>query len=135
MDLMDFHKLRRAVQVSAYPGSDRDVATMESDLRDLLLSSRMFESVEVERTGDQDQLVIALCRFKPEFQEAEIAREVERLWTERMRYPFWEAHSLLVDPEFVEFEAATRNSDSGHYVTVHMVAEAARLPMQREPQD
>ena len=31
----------------------------------------------------------------------------------------------------VEFEAATRYSSAGHYVTVHLVAQKAAIPVQR----
>ena len=41
----------------------------------------------------------------------------------------------MVDKEHVEFEAATRNSNSGPYVTVHLVAQKARIPAQRVPMD
>jgi hypothetical protein len=30
-------------------------------------------------------------------------------------------------------EAASRQSDGGHYVTVHLVAQKARIPSQRAP--
>ena len=135
MDLLQFHKMRTAVQHNAYPGSVGDVASMETELRDLLMATGLFEDVEVEKTGDPDQLVIGLCTYAPDFSEDDVATAIERLWDDRVRYPFWEAHSLLVDQGHVEFEAATRNSDSGHYVTVHMVAQKARIPMQRMPAD
>ena len=35
--------------------------------------------------------------------------------------------------EQVEFEAATRSSNSGHYITVHVVAQKAQIPAQRRP--
>ena len=135
MNLMQFHTLRTAVQGNAYPGSTTDVATMEQNLRDLLMDSGIFEEVEVEHTDDPDRLVIGLCRFKPHYSEQDIAAHLEHLWHDRVRYPFWEAHTLVVDDEHVEFEAATRNSDTGHYVTIHMVAQKARIPAQRVPMD
>ncbi len=131
MDLLQFHKMRTAIQDNAYPGSGQDVATMESNLRDLLMASGLFEEVEVEHTDDPDQLVIGLCTFRPEWSEADIARAIEGLWQNRVRYPFWEAHALLVDEEQVEFEAATRSGGGGHYVTVHLVAQKAEIPAQR----
>lgn len=135
MDLMHFHKMRTAIQGNAYPGSGQDLATMETNLRDLLMASGLFEEVEVEHTDDPDQLVIGLCHFRPEYSEADVGRAIERLWDERVRYPYWEAHSLVVDDEYVEFEAATRTSPTGHYVTVHMVAQKAEIPVQRVPVD
>lgn len=135
MDLMQFHKLRRAIQVNAYPGSGPDLASVEGNLRDLLMASGIFESVEVDHTDDLDRLVIALCEFRPELDEFDIAARIEELWHDRVRYPFWEAHSLMVDREHVELEAATRGSSTGHYVTLHLVAKKARIPAQRAPMD
>jgi hypothetical protein len=135
MDLLQFHKMRTAIQGNAYPGSGTDLATMERNLRDLLMASGIFEEVEVEHTDDPDRLVIALCHFKPDYSEQDVAAHVEQLWHDRVRYPYWEAHTLVVDKEHVEFEAATRSSNTGPYVTVHMVAQKARIPAQRAPMD
>ena len=95
------------------------------------MSSGVFEEVEVEHTDDPDQLVIALCKFLPYFTERDVARHLERIWADRVSYPFWEAHAVHVEDEHVEFEAASRHSSGGHYVTVHLVAQKARIPAQR----
>ena len=131
MDLLQFHRMRTAVQDNAFPGKEEDLATVEQSLRDLLMSSGVFEEVEVEHTDDPDQLVIALCKFLPYFTERDVARHLERIWADRVSYPFWEAHAVHVEDEHVEFEAASRHSSGGHYVTVHLVAQKARIPAQR----
>jgi len=133
MDLSHYHRLRTAVQDNAYPGSVTDIAPMETNLRDLLMASGIFEDVEVEHTDDPDQLVIALCHFRSEYSEKDVAEHLENLWDDRVRYPFWEAHALVLEKEQVEFEAATRTSSSGPYVTVHLVAQKAQIPAQRRP--
>jgi hypothetical protein len=135
MDLLQYHKMRTAIQGNAFPGSGADVATVEGTLRDLLMDSGLFENVEVDHTDDPDQLVIALCEFRSDLNEADIAGQLERIWHDRVRYPYWEAHALRVEREHVEFEAATRHSSGGHYVTVHLVAQKARIPAQRVPID
>jgi len=121
------------VQGNAVPPSGVALASMEGDLRDQLMASGLFEEVEVETTDDPDALVIALCQFKPDVSEADIAGALEHMWQDRVRYPFWEAHTVIVQPEYVEFEGATRFSSAGHYATVHLVAQKARIPAQREP--
>lgn len=133
MNLAQFHSVRTALQGNAYPGRGRDLMTVESSLRELLLASGLFEDVEVERTDDPDQLVIALCRFDPGYSEVDVARHLERVWRDRLSYPFWEAHTVIVDRGLVELEAASRQSTSGHYVTVHLVAQKAKIPAQRAP--
>lgn len=135
MDLLQFHKMRTAIQGNASPGSPPALATVEESLRDLLVASGLFESVEVETTDDPDQLVIALCQFRPFYREADVAERLEEIWRDRVQYPFWEAHAFRVEDGHVEFRAASRASMTGHYVTVHLVAQKARIPAQRLPQD
>lgn len=135
MDLLQYHRMRTAIQVNAAPGRERELQPVESSLRDLLLLSGLFEEVEVEHTDDPDQLVIALCTFHPHLSEAQVAERLERIWRDRVSYPFWEAHALHVESEHVELEAASRWSSDGHYVTVHLVAQKARIPAQRVAAD
>jgi hypothetical protein len=133
MDLSHFHTLRTAVQVNAVPAAQMALASMEGELRETLMASELFEEVEVEMTDNPDALIIALCQFKPDLSEHDVAGTLERIWQDRVRYPFWEAHTTLVAPEHVEFEGATRFSSAGHYATVHLVAQKARIPAQRVP--
>jgi hypothetical protein len=133
MELTHFKTLRTAMQGNAAPPSPVALASIEEDLRDQLMASGLFEDVEVDTTENPDAMVIALCHFKPEYEEADIAGALERMWDRGVRYPFWEAHSLIVHPEHVEFQAATRFSSVGHYATVHLVAQKGRIPAQRTP--
>jgi hypothetical protein len=135
MDLLQFHKLRTAIQDNAFPGSGTELATVESTLRDVLLASGLFESVEVESTRDNDRLVIALCRFRPFYTERDVAGRLEEIWDDRVAYPFWQAHALRLADGHIEFEAATRHSPGGHYVTVHLVAQRGAIPAQRVASD
>ena len=131
MDLMTFHRKRSAIQVTADPGSPQDLAVVEETFRELLMDSGLFESVEVEHTDDPDQLVIALCKFRPFYTERDVANRLEVIWSDRVRYPFWEAHALRTVEDHVELEAASRIGPEGHYVTVHIVAQRAGIPEQR----
>jgi hypothetical protein len=135
MNLLQFHRMRTAVQDNAFPGKEEELTTVEHTLRERLMASGIFEAVEVEHTDDPDHLVIALCKFLPYFTEADVARHLERIWADRVSYPFWEAHAVHVESEHVEFEAASRHSSGGHYVTVHLVAQKARIPAQRTASD
>ncbi len=71
MNLVQFHRLRTAVQVSAPPGAGADLVAVETDLRDALLDSGLFVTVEVGRTEDPDALVIALCTYDPFYSEGD----------------------------------------------------------------
>lgn len=131
MNLLQFHRLRTGIQENASPGSSTDLATVEGSLRYLLMTSGLFDEVEVERTDDPDRLVIALCTFRPQVTDTDIAREIEQVWAERVSYPFWEAHALHIESGHIELEAASRPSPVGGYVTVHLVAQQAKIPAQR----
>ena len=131
MDLMQYHRLRTAVQVNASPGSGSELEQVETTLRDVLMASGLFEEVEVEHTDDVDQLVIALCQFRPFYTERDVAAYLEQIWADRVGYPFWEAHALHTEEDHVELQAASRVGPQGHYVTVHLVAQRARIPVQR----
>jgi hypothetical protein len=131
MELTQYHKLRAGVQANAAPGSSRALRDVQQNLELALASVGLFSDVEVGYTDDVDSLVIAMCTFPEELSEAEVARRLELLWKDRLRYGFWEAHAMLVDEGQVELEAATRSAQDGHYVTVHVVAQKGFVPAQR----
>lgn len=131
MDLLNFHRMREGIQVNASPGAGPALEQLERTLREVLMSSGVFEEVEVEHTDDPDRLVIALCQYRPFYTERDVAERLEWLWADRVRYAFWEAHTVLTDDDLVEFEAASRIGPGGHYVTVHLVAQRAGIPEQR----
>lgn len=132
-DLIGFHKLRTAVQDNAWRGSAEDVLAVERKLWSALVSTGVFADVEVDRTDDPDRLVIAMCRY-PFQLAAEVAAEtLERVWVDRLRYDFWEAHTLIVARGQVELEAASRCGSDGHFVTLHVLAQQSPFPAQRTP--
>ena len=131
MELTQYKKLRTAVQSNAAPASTTQVEELEESLRTMLMSTGIFEDVEVEHTDNVDELVIAMCTFPSQMSQVQIAQRLEQAWQDRLRYEFWEAHTTLVDDEQVEFQGATRTSSNGTYVTVHVVAQKAHVPAQR----
>ena len=131
MELTQYKKLRTAVQSNSAPASTTQVEELEESLRSMLMSTGIFEDVEVEHTDNVDELVIAMCTFPSQMSQVQIAQRLEQAWQDRLRYEFWEAHTTLVDDEQVEFQGATRTSSNGTYVTVHVVAQKAHVPAQR----
>jgi hypothetical protein len=131
VELIAFHKMRTAMQVNAAPGSSKDLQGVEENLRRSLMRTGLFEDVEVDHTDNVNSLVIAMCKFPADMTEAQVAHRLEMLWEDNLRYGFWEAHSTLVDTGQVELEGATRHSNRGHYVTVHILAQKAPIPAQR----
>ena len=135
MEIAQFHKLRAAVQTNASPGTAAELRSVKDDLQRALATVGLFEEVEVDYTDDVDNLVIAMCTFPEQLSRSEIAHRLEVLWQDRLRYPFWEAHTVLVDRDQIELEGATRAGANGHYVTIHIVAQQARVPAQRSAAD
>lgn len=133
MQLMHFHTLRSGVQANASPAGGPALVATERILRDCLKRTGLFVSVEVEHTDDPDQLVVALCQYRANRTEDQIAAAIEDLWDGQLCHRFWEAHATWVDEGHVEFEGATRESAVGRYVTVHLVAQRSQVPAQRDP--
>jgi hypothetical protein len=127
--LVEYHKLRRAVQMNARPGAVPERKALENQLR-AALAAAGFSEVETDATDDPDRLVIGLCSFAEHPSEA-VAEVLELLWQDHLRYGFWEAHAILVENDQVELLAATRASVTGHYATVHVVAQRRSVPSQR----
>ena len=132
-ELRDYRKLRTAVQDSAAPAGAEELVAVERGLWSGLVSTGIFADVEVGRTNDPDRLVIAMCRFPGQLPADEVARRLEELWLDRLRYDFWEAHTLIVVRGQVELEAASRAGLGGHFVTLHVLAQQSVIPTQRTP--
>ena len=131
MELTQYKKYRTAVQSNASPANTEQVTRVEEKVRSMLMSTGFFEDVEVEHTDDIDELVIAMCKFPEQMSHVQIAQRLEQAWEDRLRFDFWEAHATLADDDQVEFQGATRSGSAGEYVTVHIVAQKARIPAQR----
>ena len=135
MEITRFHKVRHAVQTNARPGGPADLAEAQTRVRAGLVSTGWFHDVEVGATDEVDNLVIAMCRFPSPLTADRVSQRLAQLWQDRLRYPFWEAHTTLLDADQAELEGATRSSAQGHYLTVHIVAQKAAhltlVPTQR----
>lgn len=133
MHLVRYHTIRLAVKSNGLPAPRSDLDTLAGSLSYLLGSSDLFDHVEVEVTDDEDRLVIGLCQIKPEVSDFEAALVLEQIWQDRVRYPYWEAHAILVESGHVELEGATKHDSSRPFVTVHVVAAKQLIPEQRAP--
>jgi hypothetical protein len=126
MDSASFHKLRTAVQSNANPAGEVAAAGLQRGLEQALTASHLFTEVELGRTDDLDQLIIGVCRCAEEILPWEAGMGVERLWRAASAPMDWEAHHVDCTESLMEFEGAVTVDASGHYVTVHIVAEPAR---------
>ena len=123
MDHASFHTLRTAVQHNALPAGELPAASLQRDLTEALSASRLFDQVELGRTDDPDQLVIGLCRCADGVMPWEAGVGVERIWRHASAALSWESHNLACTDRLMEFEAAATVDGSGHYLTVHLLAE------------
>jgi len=132
MELLGYRKLRSGLQMNAAPAGPAAVQPLARRLQDSLQATGLFSDIEVDATENVDAMVIGMCTFPAEMAAGRLAQWLEQLWRQQLRYGFWEAHTLLVDDDQVEFLAATRSGRNGHYVTVHLIAQRAFVPHQRD---
>ena len=123
MDHASFHTLRTAVQHNAVPAGELSAAGLQRDLSQALSASHLFDQIELGRTDDPDQLVIGLCRCADGVLPWEAGVGVERIWNHASAALSWESHHLACTDSLMEFEAAATVDGSGHYLTVHLLAE------------
>jgi hypothetical protein len=123
MDTTSFHKLRTAVQENANPADDLMATRLRDALDAALAGSRLFGDVELGRTDDPDQMVIGVCRCADGVLPWEAGMGLERLWGTIAADALWEAHTVGCTESLMEFEGAVTVDQSGHYLTVHVVAE------------
>jgi hypothetical protein len=135
MKITQFHTMRTAVQDNAAPASPAEQQRLVEELERSLVGTGVFEDVEVGRTDNIDNLVIAMCTFPADVDEDVVARWLEGLWGTRLSHGFWEAHASLVHADQVELEGATRAGLDGRYLTVHILAQKAAVPAQRTAAD
>jgi hypothetical protein len=127
--------MRTGLQINAAPAGAAAVQPLARRLQESLQATGLFSDVEVDVTENVDAMVIGMCTFPAEMVVGRLAHWLEQLWQQQLRYGFWEAHTLLVDDEQVEFLGATRSGLNGHYVTLHLIAQRASIPVQRGAAD
>ncbi|NYG08019.1 hypothetical protein BJ986_002506 [Phycicoccus badiiscoriae] len=125
MDFTSFHKLRTAVQENAHPADDRAAAKLRHSLETAVAASGLFSEVEFGHTDDAGQMVIGVCRCADGVLPWEAGMGVERLWLTATADLRWECHTVGCTDSLMELEGAVTIDESGHYITVHVVAEPA----------
>lgn len=129
MDINSFHKLRTAVQENAHPADQLATTRLRHALHAALNASGLFDEVEFGHTEDPTQLVIGVCRCADDVLPWEAGMGVERLWLSVATDVPWEAHTIGCTDSLMEFEGAVTVDDSGHFITVHVVAEPSATTM------
>jgi hypothetical protein len=127
MNLVEFHKLRSGLQMNAGPATAQVRRTFETALREELLATGAFTSLEVGSTDEENHLLVVLATHVPGLSEDEVSLAVEWAWG-AVAFHHWQAGSWLTDDGHVEFQAATLDRPAGRYVTLHLVSQRAEVP-------
>lgn len=130
MRSIEFYKLRSGLKLNAPAAPPRARHAMANALQGALVGSGLFHTVEVTWTQDEDRLVAALLHFAPGTDETEVGATLQRVW-EEASHSFWRAHTTLTQRGHVELQGATRDGQTGQYLTLHLLAQAATVPVQR----
>ncbi len=128
MQLGEYHKIRTGVQRNAHRADVAALTAVQGRLELALQRTGLFHSVEIGHTQDIDRLLIAMVGFDPSHEAHRISGALQRLWLDKVGYEFWSAHHVLADRGHVELQAASREGAGGHYVTLHVIAQASTAP-------
>ncbi len=123
MDFLEFRRLRAGGISNLPPAPDEVLAAAADRLSRRLLSSVMFAGVVVERTQDPERLLVASTYFRPREPVAKVRSYLEAIWVSELRLPGLDAFAFHADGDQVEFEAFTGDKSSGHFITLHLLAE------------
>jgi hypothetical protein len=123
VDGADFETRRREIMGVAPPSRGDDLAGMYHDIEAYLSGSALLGGVEVRETGEAGNMLVGTCRaavaaVAPE----QVAAELERIWLERLRYGYREAHELTIEPRAVTLRFITQIDPGAFYVTGSLVA-------------
>lgn len=118
----EFAAVKRRVIAESAPSDGFDLDGMAVDFDAHLTRSPLLAEVEVSRTGDPDTLITARCLAVPGATPAQVAAELETIWTRHLSYRHFAAHTLTVDERGAHLEAVTRIDAHGFYVTATITA-------------
>jgi hypothetical protein len=122
MDLVAFRLLRDGLTTNIRPARGADLDSAGAKLRNRLVTSTMFAKVEIEETDDVNNLLIGLVHYRPGVSVRQVAAYLEAVWVTELRLEGWDAFSFQVEKGHVELEAATRDTESSQFLTLHLIA-------------
>lgn len=122
MDLVAFRMLRDGLTANIRPARGEDLDSARAKLQRRLVASAMFAEVEIETTDVLDHLLIGMVHYRPGTPARQVAAYLEAVWVTELRLDGWDAFSFLVEKGHVELDAATRDTASSQFVTLHLIA-------------
>ena len=114
----EFDKIVGQILSERPPSRGDDLLGMQIDFDLHLGGSDVFDDVDVIQASDPKNLLVARC--KPASSDAtpqELEAELKRIWTQDIRYRFYEAHTLDHAADKVRLHGVTVVSEDGFFVT------------------
>jgi hypothetical protein len=110
---------KRRVVASATPSGGDDLLGMAMDVDVCLADSDLLDpdSVHVYRTTDPERLIAGSCSPAQGVSTDAAAEEIERIWNDKLRYPYFEHHELSTEAGMRVLEFVTQTGPTGIYVT------------------
>ena len=113
-----FEAVRHAVMASGQRYSSANLDGMVADIDHYLGNAALFDRIRVKKTGDRRCLLVVRCRpASPGISPRQVAAELERIWTEDLRFEYQAAHVLQVNDDTVTLRFVTQWDPGGLYVT------------------
>jgi hypothetical protein len=116
-DVARFEADRAALIDGSEPSAGDDLLGMQMDFDAYWFMSEVLEDVVVSSTGAAENLLDVRANARPGVSDDEIESDLVRVWTEKLRYGFAEAHVVTRTPEAVVLRAVTKIGPDGFYVT------------------
>lgn len=113
------------VMASGRPSSGDDLLGMEIDFDILLSDSELLTEVEVRKGDNVDEMIHATCNAAPGVTAIEVEAELRRLWIERLRYGYLEAHMVTRSTK-VRLDAITQIAPGAFYVTATVTTQVGQ---------
>jgi hypothetical protein len=124
LSLDEFDAMKRRTLETFRPCGIDDLTGMIVDIEYSLDESPLFEDSVVNMTSRVDCLVAAQCRAVPASTSVhEVENELERIWTNELRYQHSEAHTVVADESTVILRAVTTSEIGGYFVTVEITVD------------
>ncbi len=85
----------------------------EIDIESYLEMSETFKGIRVSRTGDTNCLIVAKCKYASTTTPDEVAKELEEIWMDSLRYQEFEKHVCKIQERTVVFYFCTTSDHLG----------------------
>jgi hypothetical protein len=113
-----FKAVRHAIMANGQPYNSADLDGMTADIHYYLGTAGLFDRIGVKKTGDRRDLLVIRCRpASPGISPQQVAAQLERIWTQDLRFEHQAAHDLQVNDDTVTLRFVTQWAPGGLYVT------------------